>query len=311
MLMHFHAYLPSFLCILILLCWYFLIVSFSFSLFFVLVCFMAPKRKSTPSQNPLRFGVSFSFNLTPSSIRFCDDEARKDFSENFCRRFIHSKHHVVLSDFSNIDLPTVIHSKGWESICDILLACPSVIIQEFYSNMHGINISVPHFFSRVRGMRIVVTLEIVSKVLHFPRVAHPDYLGYGHLRIVSKDELSSRFCETPFSWGNHQNTLYLGFAKGLRFLDMVMTFVLHPLSHYNSITEPRARFLLSFLKDTSIDFPSHFILSLIDVYRDMATRDKLIFPSVITWILHHFSVPFPVISYTLLLPFDRVRHSLD
>ena len=73
-----------------------------------------------------------------------------------------------------------------------------------------------------------------------------------------------------------------------------MTFVLHPLSHNNSITEPRARFLLSLLEDISIDFPSHFILSLIDVYRDTKTRDKLIFPSAITQILHHFSISFPV-----------------
>ena len=72
-----------------------------------------------------------------------------------------------------------------------------------------------------------------------------------------------------------------------------MTFVLHPLFHYNSITEPCARFLLSLLEHLIIDFPSHFILSIIDGYRDMATRDKLIFPSAITWILHHFSIPFP------------------
>ena len=52
--------------------------------------------------------------------------------------------------------------------------------------------------------------------------------------------------------------------------------------------------MLSLLKDISIDFPSHFILSLIDVYRDTATYDKLIFPSAITQILRHFSVPFPV-----------------
>ena len=71
---------------------------------------------------------------------------------------------------------------------------------------------------------------------------------------------------------------------------MVVTFILHPLPHYNSITEPRARFLLSLLEDISIDFPSHFILSLIDVYRDTMTRDKLIFPSAITQILRHFSV---------------------
>ena len=61
-----------------------------------------------------------------------------------------------------------------------------------------------------------------------------------------------------------------------------MTFVLHPLSHYNSITEPRARFLLSLLEHLTIDFPSHFILSILDVYSDTATRDKLIFPLAIT-----------------------------
>ena len=75
---------------------------------------------------------------------------------------------------------------------------------------------------------------------------------------------------------------------------MVMTFVLHPLSYYNSITEPRARFLLSLLEHLTIDFPSHFILSTIDVYRNTTTRDKLIFPSAITRILRHFSVSFLV-----------------
>ena len=67
----------------------------------------------------------------------------------------------------------------------------------------------------------------------------------------------------------------MAFAKGPRFLNMVMTFVLHPLSHYNSITEPRAQFLLSLLEHLTIDFPSHFILSIIDVYRDIATHDSI------------------------------------
>ena len=65
--------------------------------------------------------------------------------------------------------------------------------------MHEFDISVPHFFSRIRGMRIIVTLDIVSEVLHVPRVAHPDYPGCNRLRTVSKDELSSQFCETPSS----------------------------------------------------------------------------------------------------------------
>ena len=76
-----------------------------------------------------------------------------------------------------------------------------------------------------------------------------------------------------------------------------MTFVLHLLSHYNSITEPCARFLLSLLEHLSIDFPSHFILSFIDVYRDSAIRDKLIFPLAIMRILCHFSVPFPLFDH--------------
>ena len=74
---------------------------------------------------------------------------------------------------------------------------------------------------------------------------------------------------------------------------MMMTFVFHPLSHYNSITEPHARFLLSLLKELSIDFPSHFIIAIIDVYRDSATCDKLIFPSTLMWIIHHLSIPIP------------------
>ena len=76
-------------------------------------------------------------------------------------------------------------------------------------------------------------------------------------------------------------------------MNMVMTFVLHPFSHYNSITEPRAWFLLSLLEHLTIDFPTHFILSIIDVYRDTTTRDELIFFSAITWILCHFFIPFP------------------
>ena len=82
---------------------------------------------------------------------------------------------------------------------------------------------------------------------------------------------------------------------------MVMTFVLQPLSHYNSITEPRARFLLSLIKHLTIDFPSHFILSIIDVYRETASYDKLIFPFAITRILRHFFVPFLVSNHFLVM----------
>ena len=109
---------------------------------------------------------------------------------------------------------------------------------------------------------------------------------------MSRDELMSAFCERPSVWGERLFTLCRPFAKGPKFMSMVMTFVLHPLSHYNSITKLRARFLLSFLEHLTIDFSSHFIFSIIDVLLDSASRDKLIFPSAITRILRHFSIPF-------------------
>ena len=81
-----------------------------------------------------------------------------------------------------------------------------MIIHEFYSNMHGFDYSVPHFVTHVVGTRIVDILDLISKVLHVPRVEFANYHGCDCLRTVSKYELSSRFCETPSSWGDCQNT---------------------------------------------------------------------------------------------------------
>ena len=65
--------------------------------------------------------------------------------------------------------------------------------------MHEFNYSIPHFVIRIQGTCIVVTPDIVSDVLHVPRVTHPNYLGCDRLRTMSKDELSSLFYETPSS----------------------------------------------------------------------------------------------------------------
>ena len=159
MFIHPHAYVLLFniLAIFELLRAFLIVSFFSLSLLFTLVMSMAPKRKSTPSQNPLRSGASSSSDPTPSHIRLYDEDAWKDFSENFSRRGVHSERRVILSHFSDTDLPTVIHSRGWESLYDVPVTCPSVLIQKFYSNMHGIDSSVPLFHTHVRGTRIVVT----------------------------------------------------------------------------------------------------------------------------------------------------------
>ena len=159
--------------------------------------------------------------------------------------------------------------------------------------MHEIDHSVPLFFTRVRGTRIPITPQLVADVLWVPRIEFPVYPSCERLRTMSRDELMSAFCERSSAWGEHLFTPCRPFAKGPRFMNMVMTFVLHPLSHYNSNTEPHARFLLSFLEHLTIDFPSYFILPIIDVHLDSASCDKFIFPTAITRILRHFSVPFP------------------
>ena len=74
-------------------------------------------------------------------------------------------------------------------------------------------------------------------------------------------------------------------------------------------------FFLSLLEHLTIDFPSHFILSIIDVHQDSESRDKLIIPSTITRILCHFSVPFLVSDhFTHICAIDATtvkrRHSL-
>ena len=160
--------------------------------------------------------------------------------------------------------------------------------------MYGIDRLIPLFFTRVQGTRIPVTPQLVANVLRVPKIEFPNYPSYERLQTMSKDELMATFCERPSDWGERQFTPCRPFAKGPRFINMVMTFVLYPLSRYNSITEPHAWFLLSLLEHLTIDFPSHFILSIIDVHLDSASCDKLIFPSVIMRILRHFSIPFPL-----------------
>ena len=111
--------------------------------------------------------------------------------------------------------------------------------------MHEIDHSVPLFFTRVRGTRIPVTPQLVVDILHVPRIEFPDYPSCERLRTVSRDELMSSFCECPTAWGERLFTPCRPFAKGLRFMNMVMTFVFHPLSHYNSITKSCLIFAIS------------------------------------------------------------------
>ena len=64
--------------------------------------------------------------------------------------------------------------------------------------MHGIDRSVPLFFTHVRGTHIPVTPQLVMDVLRVPRVEFLDYPSCERLWTMSKDELKSAFCERVF-----------------------------------------------------------------------------------------------------------------
>ena len=107
----------------------FLIVFLSLPLFlFTLVVSMAPKGKSTPTQNPLHSSASSSSDSAPLSLRFHDDDAHKAFSENFSRRGVHSECQVILANFADTDLPIFIHNREWKSLYDISVTCPFMLI---------------------------------------------------------------------------------------------------------------------------------------------------------------------------------------
>ena len=159
--------------------------------------------------------------------------------------------------------------------------------------MHTINTFVPKFTTIFWGTHIVVTPKLISSVLCIPKVEHLDYPSHTRLHSISWGEMTSLFCEIAMVWGETLNFSITEFAKAPRILNMVMTFLLTTRSHSNTITKPYAHFLLSLMDNLSIDFSSHIIESMIDIYWDTAIRNKLIFPSAITRILTHLHITIP------------------
>ena len=150
----------------------------------------------------------------------------------------------------------------------------------------------------------------------FQRVEHLNCPRCECLRTASKDEMISAFCERPFDWDDRQFTPCKAFAKGFRFINMVMTFVLHPLYHNNSIIEPRTRFLLSLLEHLTIDF-LHILFFLLQI----CTGIRLpMISSFSLWLSHGFYTIFlflfPLLTTSLSyvpqtpLPLNIARRSL-
>ena len=86
---------------------------------------MAPK-KSIPSKN-LTSRRGFSSSSSPSildSVRFHDEKAKQDFYDNFSDWAIHSERQIILSNFLDTPLPSVLSYRGWASLGEIPKGVP-------------------------------------------------------------------------------------------------------------------------------------------------------------------------------------------
>ena len=145
MFIHFSCIRISFLFVLFV--FYVVMCSLSLSLSLSLLDYaMSPKaRKSTMAWNSLGSGSSSSYPIPFLHVWFRDEKAQNDFLENFQKRSVHLERQVILSDFFDTLLPSVIRTQGYESLLERPMRCPMVFIQEFYSNIHGIDTSVSRF----------------------------------------------------------------------------------------------------------------------------------------------------------------------
>ena len=85
------------------------------------------------------------------------------------------------------------------------------------------------FLLAFKVQALLLLPQLIVDMLRVLRVEHPDYPRCERLRTVSKDKMISAFYERPSNWGDRQFTPCKAFAKGPRFINMVMTFVLHLL----------------------------------------------------------------------------------
>ena len=134
---------------------------------------------------------------------------------------------------------------------------------------------------------------------------------------VSKQEMIFAFSECDAVWGDHQFTPCSTFTKGPRFMNMVMTFILHPLSHYDSITEPLLNFCFPFLS-ISLQIFLHILFFLLQmcirIRRPVISSSSLQlscrFYAIFLFILPHPTTS-PLCVPLTTLPLNRARHNFD
>lgn len=143
---------------------------------------MLPKRART-SMQPSSRSISYS------KSRFISSTAQDVIGSQFFYPIL-VKRELILFYFSP-DLATIFTTWGLEPLLVELNPSPSLLVQEFYANIHDISRSTFRVF--LRGKTIKIILDVMSSTVYIPRVVHPLF-PYLSIDTLSDYALCAQIC---------------------------------------------------------------------------------------------------------------------
>jgi hypothetical protein len=171
---------------------------------------------------------------------------------------------------------------------------PNSCILEFYSNFINIDANKNEFdvYFRKKKKMYYICPDVVATAFMLPRVFEPRY-SLNPNSTPTDDAMISHFCGKTMAWdsSNKAGTHY--YTCETRAYNLIMCFNLLPLSHRNTISKVRVKFLYAFMTGVSIDLPSVICNSLIEMHQCQDKTSHLIHPSPITRLHTYLKITIP------------------
>ena len=214
---------------------------------------------------------------------------------------------IELSEIHN-SVSSQLTSRGWMAMChkDQPTGIPNSCIPEFYSNFINIQAEKNEFDFFFRNKIYHISPDLVSTALQLLRVSEAGY-PFAPTTDPTDDTIMSYFSEKTMAWGSSSKCGSQSFTAKTRVFNLIMSFNILPLSHWNTLSKSRARFLYAFMKGVSIDLPSVICREMIEMHHCKDTSSLLNYPCLITRLFTYLKITLP--SRTLCYP--RVGLPID
>ena len=207
---------------------------------------------------------------------------------------------IELSEIHN-SVSSQLTSRGWIAMChkDQPTGIPNSCIPEFYSNFINIQAEKNEFDFFFRNKIYHISPDVVSTALQLLRVSEAGY-PFAPTTDPTDDTIMSYFSEKTMAWGSSSKCGSQSFTAKTRVFNLIMSFNILPLSHWNTLSKSRARFLYAFMKGVSIDLPSVICREMIEMHHCKDTASLLNYPCLITRLFTYLKITLP--SGTLCYP---------